>query len=319
MRVAFFGQSGPFGPPVLRRLLIAQESFDIVLVVEGRKVPLHGRENRLFAAAPRPVPPSKVNDLSTLANASGIDTLVTSNVNGTDAVHVLQQYRPDWIVCAGFDRLFSPDVLRTARTGAINAHPSPLPQWRGPSPMFWIVKSGSRKGGVTLHAMDEREDHGEIYAQESFVLPRRASSEQLYSLAGELAARMLVPVLAMAARGTLRGVAQEPSGTPRARYPIPVDAAIEPGLWKCEHLVDFVCAASAFCLSTLRLDDRTLFVRHGLLAEPGRRLGAAHRWQNGVLVVECEDGVAHLDVREIGAGEIERTRESRPAPAGMDA
>src|SRR3954464_5057559 len=105
MRIGLFGQSGPYAGAALRHLLTAQDVFKIALVVEGKTQPLHGRENRLFEPQPRPVPDSKSNDLSTVATASGVAALLTSNANSAEAVGILQDHNLDWIVVAGFDYL----------------------------------------------------------------------------------------------------------------------------------------------------------------------------------------------------------------------
>jgi methionyl-tRNA formyltransferase len=235
--------------------------------------------------------------LHDVALAAGIPALESSDINARGAVRILSRHELDYIVCVGFDRLFSPQVLATARLGGLNAHPSLLPRWRGPSPLFWALKAGERQGGVTVHAMDERADHGVIYAQESFVMPHRASGDEIYRAASELAAGLILNVLSHARAGTLAGAPQDERLATRAPRPRAEDAYVEPSQWRAEHLVDFCCGATYFRAPWFRLGDEVYFARRGLLCEPGRRMPGHFALCGSTLVVACMDGLAHIEVQ----------------------
>jgi len=294
MRVGFFGQAGPFAPPALRYLLANSGGFEIVLVVEGKKQVAGRMDHRL--RKPRVGPLPEGNHLSELARAAGIPVLETCDVNAATAVRTLSEAALDWIVCVGFDRLFSPGVLATAGH-ALNAHPSLLPRWRGPSPLFWALKAGERNLGVTIHGVDEKEDHGPIYSQMSFVAPRRATGEELYGVAAAVAAPILVDVLARARAGTLVGLDQDHRHRTRAPRPRAEDVYVDPETWDCEHLVDFCSAAPFFRAPWLRFGDDVFFVRRGLAADLGRRLPAQYALSGAMLIVQCRDGLARLEVQ----------------------
>lgn len=295
MRVAFFGQSGPYAPVALRQLLAARGAYEIVLVVEGRRR-LEGRvDHRYVAPQPGPLPTGET--LRDIARAGGVPVLHTSDVNDRGAVRRLVEHDIDMIVCVGFDRLFHAPVLATARRGAVNAHPSPLPELRGPAPIFWALREGRRELAVTLHAIDDKEDHGAIFESTPFVLPRRASGEQIYRVAGTLAGSMLASFLLRAASGRLEGTPQDERRATRASRPKPEDALTVPLEWECERLVDFACGAPYFRTPWMRLGSDTFFVRRGLAAEPGRRVPAEYALQGSTLVVQCRDGVATLEIQ----------------------
>ena len=50
----------------------------------------------------------------------------------------------------------------------LNLHPSFLPANRGPEPVFWQLKSGMDKIGVTIHKLAENFDTGDVMAQSFF-------------------------------------------------------------------------------------------------------------------------------------------------------
>lgn len=43
-----------------------------------------------------------------------------------------------------------------------NIHFGPLPQYRGPSPVFWQLKEGRKKVGLTIHLLSEKLDAGPV-------------------------------------------------------------------------------------------------------------------------------------------------------------
>jgi methionyl-tRNA formyltransferase len=47
----------------------------------------------------------------------------------------------------------------------LNLHNSPLPKYRGVSPINWALKNGERFHGVTIHEITPRIDDGPIYSQ----------------------------------------------------------------------------------------------------------------------------------------------------------
>ena len=52
------------------------------------------------------------------------------------------------------------------KIATINAHPSLLPQYRGPNPYFWTIRNCEQMSGITFHLMEKGFDTGAILAQE---------------------------------------------------------------------------------------------------------------------------------------------------------
>jgi methionyl-tRNA formyltransferase len=53
-------------------------------------------------------------------------------------------------------------VLNMPKLEFINFHPSILPSYRGPDPLFWQIKNGVKETGITAHKMDTDFDTGPI-------------------------------------------------------------------------------------------------------------------------------------------------------------
>lgn len=82
----------------------------------------------------------------------------------------LQDFRPDWIVLAGFMKLLSKHFLRAYEGRIVNIHPSLLPLFPGKDGYGDAFKAGVQESGCTIHFVDEGMDTGEIIAQKSFPL-----------------------------------------------------------------------------------------------------------------------------------------------------
>ena len=52
--------------------------------------------------------------------------------------------------------------LKIPHNGFYNLHPGPLPQFRGPDPVFWVLKNKETHGAMTLHKMDADFDTGPV-------------------------------------------------------------------------------------------------------------------------------------------------------------
>lgn len=294
LRIVLVGQSGPYAPPLLRRLIDDPGPWRIVAVVEGRRRDSSGPLHRYLPPRPGPMPVG--NHLGGVASACGIPVLFTRNINDSGAVDFIAQARAEVLLCAGFDRLFRPPVLEAVSWGGLNVHPSSLPEWRGPAPLFWAIREARKRIGVTIHGLDPREDHGPIYAHDEYRRLPKMSGEALYKAAVATAFPMVRRVLIDLANGELVGRDQDDMLATRAPRPTPDDAKIEPGGWECEHLVDFACAATFFCVPWMQLGSERFHIGNGVRAEPGAVLPGEFVQKGRSVIVQCRDGVAHLEL-----------------------
>jgi methionyl-tRNA formyltransferase len=95
----------------------------------------------------------------------------------------------------------------------LNVHPSPLPHYRGPYPLFWMLRAGERQFGVTIHFMDEQLDTGDIAAQAEVDLLDGISGEEADSTLSQYGAELLLEVLHRLGNHQLYRRAQPPGGS----------------------------------------------------------------------------------------------------------
>ncbi|KAB5535105.1 methionyl-tRNA formyltransferase-like protein [Coniochaeta sp. 2T2.1] len=107
------------------------------------------------------------------------------------------------IIAVSFGLFVPKRILRGAKYGGLNVHPSLLPDLRGPAPLHWALLDGRRYTGVTLQTLSEETfDSGEVLAQTplpGIEIPKGTDVVGLRELLAEKGAEML-------ADGLRRGV-----------------------------------------------------------------------------------------------------------------
>lgn len=70
----------------------------------------------------------------------------------------------DLVFSVFYDRILKADFIGSCGL-VLNLHNSPLPNYRGVSPINWALKNGETFHGVTIHEVDPGIDTGAIYGQ----------------------------------------------------------------------------------------------------------------------------------------------------------
>lgn len=79
----------------------------------------------------------------------------------------LDQHKPDVVLVKTFPFRIPGDVITKPKHGFVNFHYAPLPQWRGPNPLFWMIRNQVMNGGVTVHRMNADFDAGPVLLQQA--------------------------------------------------------------------------------------------------------------------------------------------------------
>ncbi|HZS13742.1 MAG TPA: formyltransferase family protein [Candidatus Dormibacteraeota bacterium] len=105
------------------------------------------------------------NALSRIAEHLEIPILRLWRVNDEHARTDIAALHPDAVVMASFDQIIGARALAIPPHGWLNIHPSALPLYRGPEPVYWTVADGAPTAGITLHRAAPRFDAGPVLAQ----------------------------------------------------------------------------------------------------------------------------------------------------------
>jgi len=203
--ILFFGIPGPFAAAPLAVLLSAGANVTAVFTParERQAAPLE----RVV-----PLPTAGASSLMALAHQAQIPYFTVRDL-GAEFREWLPGLRPAVACVACWRQRIPPELLALPEHGFLNLHPSLLPDYRGPYPLFWALRDGRDESGVTVHWMDEGLDSGDIALQAPLPLPEGVGPAELDRAAGELAGELLVEALRRLAASTLERRPQPPGGS----------------------------------------------------------------------------------------------------------
>ncbi|MDQ2905766.1 MAG: formyltransferase family protein [Ktedonobacteraceae bacterium] len=246
-RVLFLGMESNFSYPPLRALL--EHGIEVAAVVMPAW-PMPSHESRAICLRERPQSRHTVLPLLNAALHPSISRLAweqqiplweVQRLADPETLSVLARYQPDLICVACFSKRIPRVLLELPRLGCLNVHPSLLPAYRGPVPLFWTFRGGCQQGGVTVHLMDEGMDTGAILMQAPIVVPDGISYAELEaryaSLGGELLARSAWDLC----QGRAVCLPQDEARSSYQPFPAAEDFVVPIDQWSARHVYNFIC------------------------------------------------------------------------------
>jgi methionyl-tRNA formyltransferase len=213
MKIVYLG-SGEFGIECLNTL--AKSSHSLVFIATQPSQPAgRGRKERLTPVA-------------CWAVENSIAFVQTSNVNSPEMVKKISTYQPDLLVVIAFGQKIGNELINLPPKGAINVHASLLPKYRGAAPINWAIINGERKTGISIVALSEKMDAGDILAQQECEIGPDEAAGHLHDRLARIAAPLLLNTIDKIERGLVIYTKQDHS-----------KATLAPKLKKADAFLDF--------------------------------------------------------------------------------
>lgn len=294
IRVLYFCMGGELSRAPLAALL--DGGFEVAAVVVSAEA---GPPIALIASPPRAGLPL-LNQFVTrgplqLAHEQGIPAFRLRSPGHPEALATLAALRPEAGCASCFDRKLPPALLALPPLGVVNLHPSLLPAYRGPAPLFWAFRDGLATTGVTAHLMDDEFDTGPLLLQAPLALPDGMNDADAEHAAAAIAARLLIEALRGLEAGTLQPQPQEGGGSHQP-WPTAADFVLSTD-WPARRAYNFMRGTSDWHMpyqvdaggTSFLLRSAISFERTTVLRSPFRRRGAE-------LLLQCSPGVLRATV-----------------------
>lgn len=139
----------------------------------------------------------------------------------------LSEFTPDVVLVKTFPWKIPASCLHIPRSGFINFHYAPLPEWKGANPLFWMIKEKAVVCGVTVHRMDENFDAGPILLQQRVPLPADATFGMASTQLGHLGVHLTGQLLQGIMSNTLKPQEQEKNTGRWCGRPKPEDLQLD--------------------------------------------------------------------------------------------
>jgi methionyl-tRNA formyltransferase len=124
-------------------------------------------------------------------------TIVTSG-NFKDVFKYLEDKKIFLAISVFYDKIIDQNFIERCKK-IINIHNSPLPKYRGVSPINWALKNNEAKHGITIHEITAGIDNGPIIAQlEYYIYPEFDEVIDVYNRAieyGWVLFKQTIPIL----------------------------------------------------------------------------------------------------------------------------
>ncbi len=301
LRVIFMGMLGSLSSIPLATLI--EKGINVVgVIVPADVLPLfeRGSGSEGITAVPPPSPTIlTVNqpNILDLAFQHQIPLYSADKLNHPNTISTLKALQPDVICVSCFSKRIPPEILNLPPHGVLNIHPSLLPEFRGPYPLFWGFRNGYTENVITLHYMDEGFDTGDIALIQVIKFEDGISGADANHLCGKVGGNILFLALSMLENGSLpRSVQNEKKGS-YAPEPKPEDFRIETN-WDARRAFNFMRGTSHWGYPyPIEVEGKDVLLATAVSFHFDQNLPAPIIWQGQDVLIQMSEGVLKARVR----------------------
>ena len=293
LRIAFAG-TPDFAAEHLRALL---ESHHQVLCVYTQPDRPAGRGRRLTSSP-----------VKALALEHGLDVYQPEKLKTADTYAPLIEADIDVLIVVAYGLILPRVVLDIPRLGAINVHASLLPRWRGAAPIQRAIEAGDHESGVTIMAMDEGLDTGDMLLTVRTPIESTTTAAMLHDQLAHIGTRALVEALDRLSDDQLPATPQPEEGVTYAAKLSKAEARLD-FRQSATTLAQRVHAFNPFPVAWTTIDDETLRIwqaeaRAAQGSESGAAPGQLLDGDADALYVACGDGVLRITHAQLPGGKM---------------
>ena len=242
-------------------------------------------------AARGPIPLEIRTSAARGAAMHGVARIQVPDPNHPEAIAALERIEPDLLLLACLPHVVGRATRRTARLGALNLHPSALPRFRGPNPVFWQLRAGIARAGVTVHVATGTVDAGPIVVQRSIEVRPGIGAGALTEALVRCGIRALVEVLPGIERCIRGARRQDESAATRQSHPRVEDFRLDTS-WTAERAYRFVEGARGPATTfTIPTDKGEIEIVRAIEFGNRARTGPEVRQSGETVTIRFADGV----------------------------
>jgi methionyl-tRNA formyltransferase len=188
-RILMLGSESAFSGIVLKCLL--QTDTDVCAFVVHESAPA----SRAFESLGDRIPVVVAGTGPAIASEGDVPVIHVGSMHDGGVLDRVTALEPDILLVACFPMILGGPWLEVAKQVCLNVHPSVLPSYRGPTPLFWQFREGEHETGVTIHVIEEDVDAGDIVAQSVMPLSVGARFSEVNARLAETGAALVVDML----------------------------------------------------------------------------------------------------------------------------
>ncbi|WP_455219101.1 methionyl-tRNA formyltransferase [Kaarinaea lacus] len=293
-RVLFLGMPDVFSHAVLEPLL--NRGVNIVGVVIPGTEPHSELQN--IGGIPI-VQSANHSTIEKLALEFHIPISYVQNISSDEFKNEVQQYKPDYILVACFPSKLPTDIWQIPKIACLNLHPSMLPAYRGPYPVFWQLRNGEMKTGTSLHLINDEIDAGDIVLQTEVPLRAGMRGRAIDAKLGEFGAKLFLEALRLY---QLNNINIQPQSWIQASYmPVPrfEDFEISPA-WSARHAFSFIRGTEEWGRTyQINIGDAIVTIKTVMAYSPSGTINKPYELEDNYITMQFSPGLVNAYIESI--------------------
>lgn len=293
-RVIFLGTHGVYSHSVLGPLI--ERGVNIVnIVIPGDKPEEHIED---LGGIPI-VQNSNHATIEQLALEHHIPITYIQDINSRQAIFNIEKLQPDYLFVACFPWKLPPELFHLPKIAALNAHPSMLPAYRGPQPVFWQLHNGEIKTGVSLHLINDEMDAGDIVLQTEVPLRPGMRGRAIDSKLGEFASKLFLEAMRLY---HLNNINPQPQSWIQASYmPEPKFEDFElTTRWSARQAFMFMRGTEEWGRTyQVKAGDSTIFLKTAMAYSPSGKITKPYLLEDNYITVQFSPGLVNAYIESI--------------------
>ncbi|NOQ90826.1 MAG: hypothetical protein GQ549_07755, partial [Gammaproteobacteria bacterium] len=161
-----------------------------------------------------------------------------------DVLQQCSKYTVDVTLMSCYSKRLADEIINFSPLGCYNMHPSLLPRYRGPEPVFWQMQQGADMG-VSWHKVIADFDAGDIVGSKAVLLDDGDEYQAISLQLANAGANLLSALLAELSGDKVTAIAQEAALASYYPYPQEKDFMLDTRR-SAQQLYNFMCATQIF-------------------------------------------------------------------------
>ena len=293
-RVVLFGTLGVYSHAILAGLL--SRAVNVCgIVVYGTEPNCKVDE---IAGIPIEQTPNHAT-IETLAVQKHIPIIYEMNTGSSRLQQELEKLRPDYVLVGCFPNKIPSHICDMPRIAALNVHPSMLPTYRGPNPIFWQLKNGETKTGVTIHLLSEEFDAGDIVLQNEISIRPGMRGRAIDAHLGDFGAKLAYEVMRLY---QVKNINPKPQEWLRASYmPAPTHDDFEISInWSARQAFSFMRGTEEWGKSyPIKVGNSMVYAKNAMAYSPSGSINQLFTLDDNYITMQFSPGLVNAYIEAI--------------------
>ena len=293
-RVLFLGTHSTYSHAVLAPLL--ERGVNIISVVIPGDIP----DEDIGQLGGIPIVQNTNHaTIEQLALERHIPITYLQDIHSRDSIYKLEKLKPDYIFVACFPWKIPPEIIHLPKIAALNAHPSMLPAYRGPQPVFWQLRNGETRTGVSLHLINDEMDAGDIVLQTEVPLRPGMRGRAIDAKLGEFGAKLFLEAMRLYQLNNINPQQQswiKASYNPEPKYD---DFGISTR-WSARQAFMFMRGTEEWGRKyQIQVDNSNIVLKTAMAYSPSGRITKPYLLEDNYITIQFSPGLVNAYIESI--------------------